>query len=130
MNHDFSHEVELMTDYSFDESDGDLKILFKHDFYSSDNELGKKLLNDLINNLSVEADRICLIIVVDSAVRLLEASSSFRNLIELSPSTVICSDSLSFYNIDIDLNLNTISYLDSESVISTILNTSPNIIVE
>ncbi len=130
MNHDFNHEVELMADFAYDESDGDLRILLKHDYYSSDNILGVKLLDNFIDNLIIEADRICLLIVVDSAVKLLESNPKFMKLIEISPSTLICSDSLEFYGVDYDTLLATVTKLESEDIIDTILNSAPNVVIE
>jgi len=129
LSRNYEHEIELMAEYSYDESDGDLRILFKHDYYSSDNALGRKLLNSFINNLIVESDRLCLIIVTDSAVKLIESNSDFMNLLSLSPSTIICNDSLSFYGIDCKFDEKTV-LLDSDDIVDTILNSSPNIIVE
>lgn len=130
MSPDFNHEVEMMTEFAYDESDGDLRILFKHDYYSSDNSLGTKLLDSFLDNLILEADRICLLIVVDSAVKLLDNNPKFSRLVELSPSTLICNDSLAFYGIDYEASKPSVTKLVSEDIIDTILNSDPNVIIE
>ena len=130
MSPDFNNEVEMMTEFTYDESDGDLRVLFKHNYYSSDNSLGINLLDNFLNNLILEADRICLLIIVDSAVKLLDNNPKFSRLVELSPSTLICNDSLAFYGIDYEASNSSVTKLVSEDIIDTILNSDPNVIIE
>ncbi|MCQ2517050.1 MAG: hypothetical protein MJ094_09385 [Saccharofermentans sp.] len=127
---DLNNEIEVMADFSYDESDGDLKVLIKHDYYSSNNDLGISYLNSYLDSLLMESDRLCLLIIIDSAVKLLENNAKLHELINRSPSTIICNNSLEHYGIHCELNNSSIILLELDDVIDTIINSSPNIIIE
>lgn len=85
-----------------DES-GSLSILIKHDYYSSDNDHGRLLLGSFLDTLAESGDQISKLILIDSAVRILEDSDLFAKLlklIELSKYTYICDDSLAYFDIE------------------------------
>ena len=85
-----------------DESEN-LSILIKHDYYSSDNDHGRMLLASFLDTLAESGDSISKIIIIDSAVRLLEDESCSAKLIKLfalSKYSYICDDSLAYFDID------------------------------
>ena len=85
-----------------DES-GSLSILIKHDYYSSDNDHGRLLLGSFLDTLVENGDPVNKLILIDSAVRILEdglLSAKLFKLIDLSRSTYICDDSLAYFDIE------------------------------
>ena len=85
-----------------DESEN-LSILIKHDYYSSDNDHGRMLLASFLDTLAESGDSISKIIIIDSAVRLLEDESCSAKLVKLfalSKYSYICDDSLAYFDID------------------------------
>lgn len=130
MNPNYNHEIELEENYSYIENDNELRVLFKHDYFSSDNDLGKKYMDTFIESLILDSDKIALIIVVDSAVKLIDSNPSFLHLLELAPSSIICSDSLKFYDIkNAGLISKNTMLLDVEDTVDTILSSDPNLIL-
>ena len=73
-DNNFNTELDLLTDVALDvsESANSLTVLIKHDYYSSDNDNGRALLDSFLDGLTLSADRIHMIIMTDSAVRLIE----------------------------------------------------------
>ena len=85
-----------------DES-GNLSVLIKHDYYSSDNDHGRMLLASFLDTLAESGDSISKIILIDSAVRLLEDGScgeKLAKLFALSKYSYICDDSLAYFDIE------------------------------
>ena len=85
-----------------DES-GDLSVLIKHDYYSSDTEHGRLLLGSFIDALTDCGDTLLKVILIDSAVTLLNDpyfSSRIGKLFSISRYSYICEESLSAYDID------------------------------
>ena len=85
-----------------DES-GDLTVLIKHDYYSSDTEQGRLLLGSFLDTLTDCGDTVLKVILVDSAVNLLRDpyfSSSIEKLFSISKYSYVCEESLSAYDIE------------------------------
>ena len=85
-----------------DES-GNLTVLIKHDYYSSDNDHGRLLLGSFLDTLTESGDPVNKLILLDTAVRLLEDSILFAKLLKLiehSKFTYICDDSLAYFDIE------------------------------
>lgn len=85
-----------------DES-GDLTILIKHDYYSSDTEHGRFLLGSFIDSLSESGEPILKVILVDSAVNLISDpffSSRISKLVSLSRYSYVCEDSLEAFDVE------------------------------
>ena len=85
-----------------DES-GMLTVLIKHDYYSSDNDHGRLLLGSFLDTLTESGDPVNKLILLDTAVRLLEDSILFAKLLKLiehSKFTYICDDSLAYFDIE------------------------------
>lgn len=82
---------------------GTLSVLIKHDYYSSDNDHGRMLLGSFIDGLIESGDPISKVILIDSAVRLLEDDSFSAKLVKifaLSKYAYICDDSLAYFDIE------------------------------
>lgn len=132
-DNNYNTELDLLTDVALDvnESANSISVLLKHDYYSTDNENGKALLNSLLDGLILAADRINMIIITDSAVRLLESSSKLINLIKLVHLTLVCRDSANFYEVQIPedeaLHLNIVPISD---ITDQIIESRPNLIIE
>ena len=85
-----------------DES-GNLTVLIKHDYYSSDNDHGRLLLGSFLDTLTESGDPVNKLTLLDTAVRLLEDSILFAKLLKLiehSKFTYICEDSLAYFDIE------------------------------
>lgn len=126
-------ELDLLTDVALDvsESANSICVLIKHDYYSSDNDNGRALLNGLLDGLILAADRINMLIITDSAVRLFESSSKLINLISLVHLTLVCRDSADFYGVSVpqgeSLHINTVSMAD---ITDQIIESRPDLIIE
>ena len=82
---------------------GELSVLIKHDYYSSDTEQGRLLLGSFIDALTDCGDTVLKVILVDSAVNLLRDpyfSSRIKRLFDISRFSYICEESLSAYDIE------------------------------
>ncbi len=85
-----------------DES-GMLTVLIKHDYYSSNTENGKVLLGSFLDSIYEYGDSIGKIILIDSAVKLLEDelfTERLEKLFGLSRHSFICEDSLAAFDIE------------------------------
>ena len=81
----------------------DMTVLIKHDYYSSDNDHGRLLLGSFLDTLTESGDPVNKLILLDTAVRLLEDSILFAKLLKLiehSKFTYICDDSLAYFDIE------------------------------
>ena len=82
---------------------GNLTVLIKHDYYSSDTEQGRLLLGSFIDALADCGDTLLKVILVDSAVTLLfdpYFSSRIEKLFSIARYSYVCEESLSAYDID------------------------------
>ena len=80
-----------------------LSVLIKHDYYSSDNDHGRMLLDTFLDTLIESGDQISKVILIDSAVRLLVDDSFSAKLIRLftlSQYSYVCDDSLAYFDIE------------------------------
>ena len=85
-----------------DES-GYITVLVKHDYYSSDTEQGHILLASVLDSLIDSGNKISKVILIDTAVRLLNDVSfaqKIERLFKLSRSSYVCEESLTYYDID------------------------------
>ena len=128
-----NNNIELMTDYAIDvsESANGLCVLFKHDYFSSDNENGRSLIDKMIESLDIASDRIYLLIVTDSAVKLLESSDKFRKLITSVNTTLLDMDSAVFYGVSVDPFVKgSVHGLNMTEITDEIIESRPDLIIE
>ena len=126
-------DVELMTDYAIDisESANGLCVLIKHDYYSSDNENGKALLDSFLDGLILQSERIFMLIITDSAVKLIQSSDRLRSLIKRVNFTLICSSSAEYYDVTVSDDILSKAHLvPMESITEQIIETVPDLIIE
>ncbi|MBO6193013.1 MAG: hypothetical protein J6O00_02410 [Clostridiales bacterium] len=126
-------DLELLTDYAIDvsESANGLNVLIKHDYYSSDSDNGRRLLNSILDGLIMAGDRLFQLIITDSAVKLIEESDKINDLLQLANTTLICSDSAVFYNVDISKPFPTsVHIVPITDITDQIIETRPIIILE
>lgn len=99
-------DLNLFPDLILDDSNGNLTILIKHDYYSSDTDHGRELLNAFFDVLVDEFSKVSRIFLIDSGVRLLDPSNplyaSFKTLLDMDFRIASCRESLDFYNIDFE----------------------------
>ena len=91
-----------------DES-GMLSVLIKHDYYSSDNDNGRRLLGAFLDNLAQGDNPVAKIFIIDSGVKLLNDDAfSFRleKLFSLSRNSYICEESISSYGVEYEAHDN------------------------
>ena len=126
-------DVELLTDFAIDvsESANGLSVLIKHNYYSTDNDNGRALLDHILDGLVLASDRIFLLIITDSAVKLLESSPRITDLMTHVNTTLICADSAAYYGISIpddpDGKVHAVSMAD---ITDQIIESRPNIIID
>ena len=128
----FNTELDLLTDVALDvsESANSLTVLIKHDYYSSDNDNGRALLDSFLDGLTLSADRIHMIIMTDSAVRLIETSGKLQSLIPLVNKTFICSDSAAYYGVSVPDLGDKLTSVPSTEITDLIIETRPELILE
>ncbi len=105
MNNREKNSLELTPapEMTFIDEGGDLSVLIKHDYASSDTEQGRLLLGSLVDALTDCGDTLLKVILVDSAVNLLfdpYFSSRIGKLLSISRYSYICEESLAAYDID------------------------------
>lgn len=131
MKDDFETKIELMTDFAVDDKKKSINVLIKHDYYSSDNENGKKLLDRVLDGLLLCADTINKLIIVDKAVNLLISSEALNRLMNEVGLCLICKDSIDFYGSGIPIMTNDKTKLVSmEDITDIIIQDPPNLIIE
>ena len=126
-------DIELMTDYAIDvsESANGLCVLIKHDYYSADNDNGKAMLDCFLNSLTLASERIYLLIITDSAVKLLETSDKIKSLIKSVNMTLIDNDSAAYYDVIIDSYLSDkIHAVPMSEITDQIIESRPGLIIE
>lgn len=126
-------DIELMTDYAIDvsESANGLCVLIKHDYYSSDNDNGKAMLDCFLSSLSLASERIYLLIITDSAVRLLDSSDKLQSLIKVVNMTLIDNDSASYYDVSVDSYLSDkVHAVPTSEITDQIIESRPGLIIE
>ena len=128
----FNTELDLLTDVALDvsESANSLTVLIKHDYYSSDNDNGRALLDSFLDGLTLSSDRIHMIIMTDSAVRLIETSGKLQSLIPLVNKTFICSDSISFYGVSVPDLGDKLTSVPLTEITDLVIETRPELILE
>lgn len=125
--------IEVMTDFALEIEDKStfINVLIKHDYYSTDNDNGRLLLDSFLDGLILISDKISNIIVVDSAVKLLDTSDKLNTLITLADNTFICSDSIDYYNVvTTELNNSRIHIIPRSDITDQIIYLKPDIIIE
>jgi len=126
-------DIELMTDYAIDvsESANGLCVLIKHDYYSADNDNGKAMLDCFLNSLTLASERIYLLIITDSAVKLLETSDKIKSLIKSVNMTLIDNDSAAYYDVIIDSYLSDkVHAVPMSEITDQIIESRPGLIIE
>lgn len=131
-DNNFNTELDLLTDVALDvsESANSITVLIKHDYYSSDNNNGRALLESFLDGLSLSADRIHLIIIADSAVKLLESSQKLQSLIPLVNKSFVCADSASFYGVAVPDFGDKLTLVPTTEITDLIIETRPDLILE
>ena len=126
-------DIELMTDYAIDvsESANGLCVLIKHDYYSTDNDNGRAMLYCFLNSLTVSSERIFLLIITDSAVKLLDTSDKLKALIKAVNMTLIDNDSAAYYDIVLDPYLSDKAHaVPISEITDQIIESRPGLIIE
>ena len=125
--------IKLQTGFSIEvnESAESLVVLIKHDYYSSDNDNGRMILDSFLDGLIMTADRIKMILITDSAVKLLGTSDKLNDLIKVVRLTMVCDDSIRFYNASVpDPVKDMIRTVSSSDITDQIIESRPDIIIE
>ena len=85
------------------EDSGNITLLIKHDYYSSDSDHGRILLGKFMDSLAECGNNLSKVILIDSAVRLLN-DVSFAQKIEtmftLAKYSYVCEESLTYFGIE------------------------------
>ena len=126
-------DIELMTDYAIDvsESANGLCVLIKHDYYSTDNDNGRAMLDCFLNSLTVSSERIFLLIITGSAVKLLDTSDKLKALIKAVNMTLIDNDSAAYYDIVLDPYLSDKAHaVPISEITDQIIESRPGLIIE
>lgn len=131
-DNNFNTELDLLTDVALDvsESANSITVLIKHDYYSSDNDNGRAMLESFFDGLTLSADRIHLIIITDSAVKLLESSPKLQSLIPLVNKSFVCADSVSFYGVSTPDFGDKLTLVPMTEITDLIIETRPDLILE
>jgi hypothetical protein len=82
------------------DENGTVTVLIKHDYYSSDTENGRSLLASFLDSLAECGSNISKVILIDSAVRLLNDdlfAPVIEKLFSLSKYSYVCEESLNVY---------------------------------
>lgn len=85
------------------DENGTVTVLIKHDYYSSDSDHGRILLGSFLNSLAERGNDISKVILIDSAVRLLDDVSfaqKIEKLFSLSKYSYVCEESLTYFGIE------------------------------
>ncbi|MCR5592294.1 MAG: hypothetical protein K6F79_00915 [Saccharofermentans sp.] len=131
MKDEFRTELELMTDYTVDDTKKSLSVLIKHDFYSSDNDNGRSILEKILDGLLLTSDSISRLIITDSAVKLIESSEVLNSLISTVRISLICKDSMEFYGIESPVLTNEkVRIVPMEEITDIIIQDPPELIIE
>ena len=105
MNNWEKSNLDLATapDITMEEENGNITVLIKHDYYSSDSDHGRIILASFLDSLSECGNNISKVILIDSAVRLLNDVSfaiKIEKLFSLAKNTFICEESITYFDID------------------------------
>jgi len=129
----FDTELDLLTDVALDvsESADSLTVLIKHDYYSSDNDNGRSLLDSFLDGLILASDRIHMIIITDSAVKLFNTSVKLQTLISSVNSVLVCSESLNYYDVNISQEYSSkLNIIPMADITDCIIESKPSLILE
>ena len=131
-NYNYGTELEVEPSFALDESDQGIHILIKHDYYSSDNDNGRMLLDKFLQSLLLISDRISCLILVDTAVRLINSSDGLNELISAVTLTLVCSDSAGYYGIDLPSAAlpPSVRAIPAGALSEMIIESPPNLVLE
>ena len=85
------------------EENGTITVLIKHDYYSSDSDHGRIILSSFLDSLAECGNNISKVILIDSAVRLLNDVSfamKIEKLFSLAKNSYVCEESLTYFGIE------------------------------
>ena len=119
-------DISILPELEVGGSDNSISILIRHDYYSSDNDHGKRLLNDLLLSLQTCGKDIDRIMFIDSGVKLLSSDSlidhdCLNSLINKALNSCVCADSLDYYEIDVSILPTKLIAVTSEEIFSSLL---------
>ena len=81
-------------------------VLIKHDYYSSDNEHGRKILEAFLQNLCSSSFNTIIVYLIDTGTKLLDSSNPLYDqmcrLSERSEMVIACKESLDNYHVEIN----------------------------
>ena len=119
--------------YEYDDL-GTVTVVIKHDYYSSDNNHGRILLNSFLNALKDNHGKKYRLIIMDTGVRLLAKSSSGHGLLEVlirsASECLVCSDSCFACGIDIDDSLSGLLTVSADEIALEIINAANVLYIE
>ena len=127
-------EYEVFPEMEVKSGNDSITVLLKHDYYSSDNENGRHLLETILSELKNSDRTIGMLIITDSATKLLDKdndlSSALHDLIIYkAESHAICKDSADYYMSDIESG-EELNLYSASAIIELILENPPAIIIE
>ncbi|MCR5340187.1 MAG: hypothetical protein K6E60_02460 [Saccharofermentans sp.] len=85
------------------DENGNITLLIKHDYYSSDSDHGRILLAAFLDSLIECGNKLAKVILIDSAVNLLNDVSfaqKIEKLFTLSKSAFVCKESLTYFGVE------------------------------
>ena len=96
-------EIAPVPEMTIINENGNITLLIKHDYYSSDSEHGRILLSDFLDSLIECGNKLAKVILIDSAVNLLNDVSlaqKIEKLFTLSKSAFVCKESLTYFGVE------------------------------
>ncbi|MBO7451769.1 MAG: DsrE family protein [Clostridiales bacterium] len=97
-------ELNLFPDLILDDSNGNLTVVIKHDYYSADTDHGRELLSAFFDVIADEFSKVSRIFVIDSGVKLLDPDNklheAFMTLVNMDFSIIYCRESIDSFGIE------------------------------
>lgn len=126
-----TYEIDEEVLVSKDKEQSGVTILFKHDYYSSDNGNGRLLLKSFVESILNESENIGMILLIDKGVKLLSGdhplNSLIGELIQLSNGSYADIMSIDYYKATNNLN---VSSADPSTIYSFLLSSSRVVVIE
>lgn len=126
--------LDLFPEFIDDEANSKLVLVIKHDYYSADTNHGRDLLRSFFENISQDLSHISKIILVDSAVKLLDSNNALYNdfvaLLRDSLSLFVCEESIEEYSLDLSDSQHKLVVTSSVGITSEILISNNKLILE
>ena len=126
-----TYEIDEEVLVSKDKEQSGVTILFKHDYYSSDNGNGRLLLKSFVESILNESENIGMILFIDKGVKLLSGDHPLNSLtgelIQLSNAAYADDTSIDYYKVTNILNVSTV---DPSTIYSFLLSSARVVVIE